>query len=308
MQEVSNGDISVILKLGELERHVLWQAAVAEEWRLQEAAAAVQKAAAGAGVGGAGLSWAAACMGDIVLASEKQPHLEVTSIVKAGGRALCASRSSCQQRPRCPQRFTPSGRTRRPCRCAEAAGTAAAGAPGGATGAGGDQEMGEAPAQPAAPAPAAGGAPGEGEPAQQGTERCVSCSARVGWCWVILAGSLPSRRTSSSCRKRNVQGWVLALPGCRLSAAQLPLSAPRQSGLCTPHPRSTAAAVLLSRSTAGELSATSGSGRGGSGSGSGSKRKSPAELCYEILLHFAATARAFYQSVAKAIHVPAGEQ
>ena len=56
--------------------------------------------------------------------------------------------------------------------------------------------------------------------------------------------------------------------------------------------------------SAGELSGSSG---GGSGDAS-KRRKGPQELCADILLHFAATARAFYQSVAKAIHVPAGRR
>jgi predicted regulator of Ras-like GTPase activity (Roadblock/LC7/MglB family) len=50
LKDISDGDMSVILRLGELERCVLWQAAVADEWKLEHEAkkAAEEKAAAAA--------------------------------------------------------------------------------------------------------------------------------------------------------------------------------------------------------------------------------------------------------------------
>lgn len=78
-QDISNGDMSVILKLGELERMVLWQAAVADEWRLEHAAAkaAEEKAAATA---------AAAPGGD--------QEMVDSAAAAAGGAAASASASA----------------------------------------------------------------------------------------------------------------------------------------------------------------------------------------------------------------------
>ncbi|KAI3425184.1 hypothetical protein D9Q98_008953 [Chlorella vulgaris] len=79
LKDISNGDMSVILKLGELERMVLWQAAVADEWRLEHAAAkaAEEKAAATA---------AAAPGGD--------QEMVDSAAAAAGGAAASASASA----------------------------------------------------------------------------------------------------------------------------------------------------------------------------------------------------------------------
>ncbi|KAL4856977.1 E3 ubiquitin-protein ligase UPL1 [Chlorella vulgaris] len=84
LKDISNGDMSVILKLGELERMVLWQAAVADEWRLEQAVAkaAEEKAAATA---------AAAPGGD--------QEMVDSAAAAAGGAAASASASAAAAGP-----------------------------------------------------------------------------------------------------------------------------------------------------------------------------------------------------------------
>ncbi|KAI7840919.1 hypothetical protein COHA_005351 [Chlorella ohadii] len=90
LKDISDGDMSVILRLGELERCVLWQAAVADEWKLEhDAKKAAEEKAAAAATSASGRPAGAGAAGDQEMA-EAGPS-STSAAAAAGGSAVAAA-------------------------------------------------------------------------------------------------------------------------------------------------------------------------------------------------------------------------